>query len=433
MRDLDPNVLPREASSLVTLSGRDQARALALFNGLDPARQVALVKNAAPEDKKELLFLAKDLPTLLDSLPGRDVYLALEAATASEFDVLVGRIGPEHLNFLLAMGCWRDGAIDDARVLHWLDIINNADDGAAAGAISGIEADFLAAALWPHIDVSSAEDDADDGVRWRTPDHCRFDNDTVEDFMVRLYAVDRTLFELVCHKRAMADVDEIFESARLAYSRRLEKEGLPSYEEAVAVYEKGWTIVQSARLTTRSGAVVDKDGPVDPFLTLAMHSLDARGTDKSRVAADFSTLLSKIAVADGGEMDAAARKRVVRKAELFAGLGLERMSGGDAAAAADMLAKNGVTPFFKVGYDMVSRLREKANAVLGTPLDNSENAIAPAAALSDRAVLKSAAREMPCIVLENGKARTVRNLAEFTILEEIVRQVEREQSGLQSG
>jgi|GEM_PF-7018008 hypothetical protein len=411
---------PLKASSLAALSSRDQGAALALFNGLDSDKQAALVKAAVPEDKKELLFLSRSLPALLDSLPGRDVYLALECATASEFDTLVGLIGPEHLNFLLAMGCWRDGAIDDARVLYWLDILNNADDASAARAMLGVEADFLAAALWRHLDVSADEDDARDAVFLATPDQCRCDNETVEDFLVRLYETDRPLFELVCHRRATLGFDEVFESARLAYSRRLEKEGLPSYEDAARIYEEGWTILRSARLTPRpAGALIESGDNAGPFLAAAMRRLEARGSDVPRLAGDFAALLVKLSVADGGSMDSTARRRMVQKAELYAGLGLERESGGDADAAADLLSANGVTPFFKAGYDMVSELRKIAEQLLGSSIDDW-NGAAAASEPNDGAVLHGAARELPCMMLGNGKARTIWNLREFLALKKTV-------------
>jgi hypothetical protein len=243
--------------SIVHSAQSDQTKALRLFNSLDTSRQSTLVHSAAPDDKKELLFLAKDLSSLLSALPGRDVYLALESSTAPEFDVIIERIGPEHLNFMLAMGCWRDGSIDDGRFVHWLEILNNCDDAIAARAISGIEADFLSAALRSHLDmVCISDDDVADCHAMSeayafTPENCMFDNDSVEDFMVRLYSIDKTLFALLCYKRAFGDPEDIFESARLAYSRRLEKEGLPSYEDAVAVYEKGWTILQKANIVQR--------------------------------------------------------------------------------------------------------------------------------------------------------------------------------------
>jgi len=407
------------ASSLVALSVRDQAGALSLFNGLDTSQQRGLVHEACPEDKKELLFLAKDLSSLLDALPGRDVLLALAAATASEFDTLVERIGPEHLNFMLAMGCWRQGAIDDGRFLHWLEVLNTCDEAVAAKAVSNIEADFLAAALRPHFDVEGVFDEDNPDSRGEaeafsfTPDYCRFDNDIVEDFMTRLFETDRTLFALVCHKRVYENPDEILESARLAYSLRLKKEGLPTYEEAVEVYEKGWDILQKADMVKKSsGKTVVSHGGTDLFLARVMDRIHRSGKGGPFLAHDFSGLLQKISIADGGEMDTIGRQRTVKKAELYASLGLENASKGDVGKGAELLLTNGITGFFKAGHDMISGLRERANQIVKYSGDGELDKIG----MKERAVLENAALEMPRIMAENGKSRMLRTEKEYDLL-----------------
>ena len=419
-----------QAQSIVRIAEKDQARALMMLNSLNTSQQTALVHAATPEDKKELLFLAKDLSSLLTALPGRDVYLALESSTASEFDVLIERIGPEHLNFMLAMGCWRDGSIDDGRFLRWLEIINNCDEALAARAISEIEADFLAAALRPHFDLEEViDEDLPDNrglseAYSYTPEFCRFDNDTVEDFMERLFSTDRTLFALLCHKRTQGNPDEIFESARLAYSRRLEKEGLPSYEEAVAVYEKGWTILQKtniAKLSCRKSMVTGNR--TEPFLTLVFNHLNKSGRGGPSIANDFSSLLQKISVADGGAMDSLARQRTVRKAEMYTSLGLESMSDGDIEAAAELVLKNGITGFFKAGFDMVSNLHKRVNQLLKKGDDTDIGNFKTGTGMQDRAVLENAAEEIPRMMLENGKSRMIRSLGEFKRLEEKIREI----------
>jgi hypothetical protein len=423
-------VINDKEQSIISIIQSDQAGALKLFNSLEASRQAALIHEAAPEDKKELLFLAKDLSSLLNALPGRDVYLALESSTASEFDVLIERIGPEHLNFMLAMGCWRDGSIDDGRIIHWLEIINNCDDTLAARAISEIEADFLAAALRPHLDMVCIDDDdvADcHGMSEAyafTPENCRFDNDTVENFMVRLYSIDKTLFALLCYKRAFANQDDIFEGAMLAYSRRLEKEGLPSYKDAATIYEKGWTILQKANIAKphRKTAVQKRDG-TEPFLTLALKHLNESGRGDPHLADEFSRLLMKISVADGGEMDGMARQRTVRKAEVYASLGLEKLGRGDIENAAELLLKNGITVFFKIGFEMISNLRDRVNRIIKTDNDNLNDKCRPEPSLLDQAVLSNAAHEIPRITLESGRSRMIRNLDELNRVEEKVEKI----------
>jgi hypothetical protein len=145
------------------------------------------------------------------------------------------------------------------------------------------------------------------------------------------------------------------------------------------------------------------------FFTRALGVLNASGHGDRRLAGDFSSLLQKIAVADGRGMDDDSRRRAVRKAEIFISLGLERAGKGAVDVAAAMLLENGVTPFFKAGHDMVSFLTKKAGDVLGRLIDNE----ATDADLHDRAVLQNAAQEIPRIMLENGKGRMVRTLAEF--------------------
>lgn len=418
--------------SIVHIAQTDQTRALKLFNSLDTSQQVALVHAATPEDKKELLFLAKGLSSLLAALPGRDVYLALESSTASEFDVLIERIGPEHLNFMLAMGCWRDGLIDDGRFLHWLEILNTCDEALAARAISEIEADFLAAALRPHFDLEEViDEDLPDNrglseAYSYTPEFCRFNNDTVEDFMERLFSTDRTLFALLCHKRTQGNPEEIFESARLAYSRRLEKEGLPSYEEAVAVYEKGWTILQKTNIAKQAcGKSIVAGSRTEPFLTLVFNHLNKSGRGGPNIANDFSGLLQKISVADGGAMDSLARQRTVRKAEIYTSLGLESVSKGDIETAAELVLKNGTTGFFKAGFDMVSNLHKRVNQIIKKTGDDDSSDTSLKIGMQDRAVLENAAEEIPRMMLGNGKSRMIRSLGELSRLKENIRDIEK--------
>jgi len=424
---MEQQPLPQDVSTIISLSSSNQGAGLALFNSLDTARQAALVHIASPENKKELLFLAHSLSDLFDKLHGRDVCLALEACTASEFDVLIERIGPAHLNFMLAMGCWRDNDIDPGRFLHWLDILNNCDNALAMAAIADIEADFLAAALWQHFEVSALDGEDFEDTRGEseayafTPENCRFTNDSVEDFLNRLFEGDRTLFALLCHKRIYANPEETLESARLAYSRRLQQEGLPSYKDAAAVYEKGWDILQNANIARRDTTKsVAKHSTGEPFLTQVWAALNLSGRGGPQLANDFSNLLLRVTVADSAGLDHAARRLVVRKAEIFSSLGLEKLSNGDIALAADLLAKNGITAFFKAGYDMVTALQKRVREIAGVALENDETVSEAATNLEARAILESAAREIPRIVIEKGKSRMVKNLGEFMKLEELV-------------
>ena len=417
---MNSNYISGDASSLVALSGRDQSAALAAFNALDPKGQAALVRSALPEHKKELLFLARDLSGLFDRLHGRDVCLALESASASEFDVLIERIGPRHLSFMLAMGCFKNGGIDDARFIHWLDVLNNCDSSVSAAAISDIDADFLACALFPHLDVQSDESiDPEDNRGMSeaysfTPEHCRFDNDAVEDFMERLFSIDKTLFALICYKRVFGNPDEILDNALHSYSRRLQEEGLPSYREAAEVYEKGWDILQNAKFLKprTSSAAVEQVDNAELFLTAVLGAINDSGRGDPRLAGDFSGLLQKISVADGSAMDPDSRRRVVRKAEIYASLSLEHASKGNVEIAASLLLENGITPFFKAGFDMISNLRKAARQAL----EKAGEEYDPAAGdilMAQRAMLENATPELPRITMPNGKGRIVRRLREF--------------------
>jgi hypothetical protein len=426
---MEQQPLPQDVSTIISLSNANQGAGLALFNGLDTARQAALVHIASPENKKELLFLANSLSELFDKLHGRDVCLALEACTASEFDVLIERIGPSHLNFMLAMGCWRDNDIDPARFLHWLDILNNCNNALAMAAIADIEADFLAAALWPHFEVASLDGEDFEDTRGESeayafaPENCRFTNDSVEDFLTGLFEGDRTLFALLCHKRIYANPEEILESARLGYSRRLQQEGLPSHKDAAAVYEKGWEILQNVTIARKDiSKAIKNRSTSEPFLTQVWAALNSSGRGGPQLANDFSNLLLRVTVADSAGLDDAARRLVVRKAEIFSSLGLEKLSNGDVELAADLLAKNGITAFFKAGYDMVTALQKRVREIVGVALENEDTISDAATNLEMRAILESAAREIPRIVIEKGKSRMVKNLGEFVKLEERINQ-----------
>jgi hypothetical protein len=414
-----------EAASLVDLCRRDQAAALSAFNRMGADHQVDLIANASPHDKKELLFLTTDLPRVVQGLRGRDMYLALEHATASEFDVLIERVGPQHLNFMLSMGCWRKDDIDNGRFLDWLSILNNCDTAGGYSAISHIDANFLAAGLRPHIGIvcespQELESRRHTGGQWFfTPSDCECDDETVEEFVNNLYAIDQMLFSMVMAKLAFDDAGEILAEARAAYIARLKEEGLPTYEEAVGVYESLRTAAQkrqSGPPSPQAGLVAQDTTTL--FLTRALEVFHAAAAAEDSVARadEFSRLLSRISVADGQGMDSESRRRVVRKAEVYASLGLESLSKGDLDAAADLLATQGLTAAFQAGAELVSRVHalvKRLRAAAGMTGADDES---PKVDARQYAAIMCAGDEIPRRLLENATPRAIRSLADYEAL-----------------
>jgi hypothetical protein len=78
--------------------------------------------------------------------------------------------------------------------------------------------------------------------------------------------------------------------------------------------------------------------------------------------------------------------------------------------------KNGITGFFKAGHDMIAELHEQVNQLAKKSGDDETGEASDKIGMKERAVLENAMLEIPRMMVENGKSRTVQAKKEYDLL-----------------
>ena len=213
---------------------------------------------------------------------------------------------------------------------------------------------------------------------------------------------------------------ELEETAYDNKNRRLEAHGFVDYYDALSIYATS-SLDQSHPPGDRKPEVEKIAGEENPgnlpavfadsllggaFLTKALEQI-TDPAESDRFAQELTALGNRILSANLvnlGELEGI--RPALEEMRDFLTIGLERLTGGKAEIAPDVLRKNYIQTVFKIGFDQVARLRDEADRLAGirgfrvSMLDES-----------DQQFIEGLRRFKP-LLAENGRYRNFQSIAD---------------------
>jgi len=424
----DLQKLEEDALELIVLAGNDLRAAEARFNDIDFNRQLQLARAVEGDDRKELLYLKNDCTDLVQALEPEEVRRTVALVGPEDALGLLGAATPEQIVHILDVECWHDGQLAPKQVLYWLEIILQLADEELSRIIPGLDTQLLAAMLLPWV-KQSEDPDAPLDVRTSshyavTPGSIQVEDPVASAFLAQVFAADEQLFSGITR-------EILLEQARAAEvyadrEERLERRGFPSEADVRQIYVEVpladlFTPHQPAE-ETQPAAPEDK-----PFLNRAIETAIKRRILEPGSAAKWQkalvNLANKVVVADGIDTsEPHGLELATEVAASYTGLGLEYMSSGIEAIAAEKLGEFDLDFLFRVGHTLLCELRRKLwRDLSGFDLDNLALRLEP----PHSEVLQAIHRSRPMIPVEgrHGLVRLIRSSAEIDYIERVIEEI----------
>jgi Family of unknown function (DUF6178) len=342
---------------------------------LDPRAARRALQNARGKQKLDLILSAPDPEQLVASLPPEELYFALLDIGPDDAAELVAMASPEQFRHFVDMSAWR-GADEGPRtseVIRWLRLAREggADLAKFRRQLWSLDIELLALVLRRELSVHDLTEEEpppprNPGMAYYTSDR-RFllefagsaEHAAVRQLIEDLYAQDPfgagRLIESIRWELPI----ELEESARRWRDGRLRDAGVPEFEEAVAFYARP---AQRAREPTEGPPTQALTAPSGPLLDAALERLDG---DRLEIAEEAIVYAANAAlVANRVPLDDAAEVREqLANARATLSLGLELLSGADAARAAQILVDEPIRSVFQAAMGEAYRLQARARKI----------------------------------------------------------------------
>ncbi len=414
--------LRRDPSVLLTLAETDRHQAVELFSRLTLPEQQALIARANDEGKKELLFMEHDSTELVQSLPVQQMHQAMEAATASESDVLLEILTPEQLVYMLDVQCWRGEHLDQEAFLAWLSRINGSPEGVAAEAIARADTDLLASGLRPlvvaqHVSRDEVQLAIDMGSAYTfVPTDIEWQDEAAEEFFAQLYSTSSVRFNDLCMRLVYDSPDQVDFNAYVTHRLRRMRAAAPDTHATSGLYTRGTTAAEprAADTTGKSQGLAPWSGALFLEQAMARAAMSEEYTvDPLHLSRRIDELLARVTIADGRGLSAHERSATSRKSALYVSLGLEVRSQGDVASAVHLLSTVDPVELFQSGYALVGNLHAKVRKIR-----RLYERRGTAFTVEQEALILNAERDVPRLTRPGRSSRAVRSVAELRALQD---------------
>jgi hypothetical protein len=351
----------------------------------DPAA-LALAREAlaraSGRRRVDLILEASDPEALVQSLPADELYFTIREVGLADAAELVPLASPEQFRIFLDLEAWRGAEVDERRILPWLRAARAGSQlgpQAEAGWRSKLEAldpEVLHLVLLGTTQPHDLEEEPDPEIRstrfMRTPEGryvVEFSVGGAEYMAVRgllddLYAEDPFMATRLLSALRWELRSDLAESASRWRAGRLADLGFPDRGEALSWF---------ARSPARPGAPAGlPDRPPGFFLAAfragtlldrAASRLEPAARD--RLEGQLAAAANAVMVADEVDPgDPEMVRQAVASARAFIEMGLEALSGGEEARAAEALAEQPLKRVFQAGFARVLQLSWRAQRLL---------------------------------------------------------------------
>lgn len=329
---------------------------------------------ARGKQKLDLILDAPDPGQLVRSLPAEELYFALLDIGPDDAAEIVAMATPEQFRHFLDMAGWRssDTGPQPRELLRWLRLAREPDDVEGFRAkLAALDAELLSLLLHRELrahDLTEEEPPAPEnpGMAFYTPDG-RFllefsgsaEFAAMRQLIEDLYAQDPFLAGRLIESIRWEVPTELEESARRWREGRLRDLGVPAFEEAVSFYARPTRRPEEPLPPAQSQALA---APQRPLLETALELLEGDELSRAEEAAVYAA--NAALVANRARLDDPDEVRAqLADARATLSLGLELLSSGDPARAAQLLVQKPVREIFQTAMGEAYRLQSRARKI----------------------------------------------------------------------
>jgi hypothetical protein len=330
------------------------------------------------EKRLEALLDAPNAQELVRSTPAEDLYFAIAEVGLADATELVQLASPKQFKTFVDLGVWSRDRLEPHKLLTWLRAARGDEREDFLSKVNALDLELLEALLRGMTVVHDLEDEPDlhvEGVTLQTPDGkylVEIQAEGVEQFALRDLLEDliaqnpfqaSRLFEALRWELP----SELEETAYQFRSARLADLGFPELEVAMGLFAYVQPRPFLASSVEHPSDALAREVPTPDFLAAVLAGLTPE--ERETVEAELRYLVNAVLVAEGAEPgELAAVKSVSERARDYLLLGLEYLSGGDAALAPEVV--RAVTPkqVFQTGFSLTLELKFRADRLMRAPL-----------------------------------------------------------------
>jgi Family of unknown function (DUF6178) len=408
-----------------------------------------VVGSALRVENREQLeeFLSRpDAAHVVKNASFEEVFFTVKHVGIADSLDLLPLVSGKQVRGFIDLDCWRKDTFVRKPFMEWIAAFIQAGPEETMKAISGVDDTVVALFLKDLIHVYEIDrDDPPIGTQLIfTPDN-RFGVEPLEQgeattigmlILDALFKYYPDLGTRILTKVRYTTRVELEETAYDNKNRRLEAHGFVDYYDALSIYATSGLGPQQVP-ADRERPAEEIPGEENPgnlpaifadsllggaFLMKAFNQI-TDPVEADRFAQELTALGNRILSANLvnlGELEGV--RPALEEMRDFLTIGLERLTGGHAEAAADALRKNYIQTVFKIGFDQVARLRDEADRlaqIRGFQVSMLDE--------SDQQFIEGLRRFKP-LVTEEGRYRNFQSTADVerarVRLDELVRMVE---------
>ena len=355
------------------------------------------------------------------------VFFTLKSLGLADSLELLSLASAKQIRGFVDLDCWRKDSFVRKPFMEWIAAFVQAGPELASEALAGIDDDVVALFMKDLITVFELERDdppATAELMYTPDDTLAVHMDDAGDaaticglILDVLLSYNPGLGYKVLRKVRYTTRTELEETAYQNKVRRLDVHGFVDYYEALSIYAGPVNGEAPVRPREEEDGIPGEEPPQSlptvfadslaegGFLLAAMGRVSGDAAD--RLAEELTALGNRVLSANLvnlGEVEGI--RTALGEMRDFLTIGLERLSGGDVAVAADMLLKNHVQWVFKTGFDLLAGLRGTVEKMARLPGFKPELLEHP-----DQEFVAGLARFKP-LLWDAGRYRHFRELSE---------------------
>ncbi|HUJ27072.1 MAG TPA: DUF6178 family protein [Myxococcales bacterium] len=331
------------------------------------------LQQARGKQKLDLILDSADPGRLVRALPAEELYFTLLDVGPDDAAALVAMAAPEQFRHFVDMSAW--GAADEPprmrEVLHWLRLAREGGDTARfRRQLAALDVELLALLFRRELSIHDLDEDnppqpSQPGMAYYTPDR-RFlleftggaEFASLRQLLDDLYAEDAFRAGQLIEAARWEQPTELEELARRWREGRLRDAGVPQLDEALAFYARRAAPAQETAASTGTALAVKQRPLLEAALELLSGEELEQAEESAVYAANAALVANRAPLTDADEVRA-----TLADARATLSLGLELLSGGDAARAARLLVEKPVRELFQTGMSEAYRLQTRARKI----------------------------------------------------------------------